>query len=77
MVFEVCHLEGCQFPMTTNIHRYFPHMGNRAHSAWFSVRKVNLRGVFCIDHLDPLFIADFSVDEGFCYSWVDHGVDCD
>jgi len=61
MVLEICHLDGCQFPMATNVHRYFRHMGNRTHSAWFSVRKVNLLGVFCFDHLDPVFVANCSV----------------
>jgi len=77
MVLEVCHLEGSQFPMATNVHRYLRHMGNRAHSAWFSVRKVNLHWVFCLDHLDYVFVADFLVDEVFCCSGVNHGVDCD
>jgi len=75
MVSEICHLEGCQFPMTTNIHRYFRHMGDRAHSAWFSICEVDLPWVFCLDHLDPLFVADLSVDEVFYYSGVNHGVD--
>jgi len=77
MVSEICHLQGCKFPMATNVHRYFRHMGNRSHSAWFSVRKLNLPWVFCFDHLDPVFVADFSVDEVFCSSGVNHGVDRD
>jgi len=77
MVLDICHLEGRLFPMATNLHRYFRHMGNRSHSAWFSIRKVNLPGVFCFDHLDPVFVADFSVNEVFCCSRVNHGVDSD
>jgi len=77
MVLEVCHLEGCQFPMTTNVYRYFCHMGNRAHSAWFAVCKVHLLCVFCFDDLDPVLVADFSVDEVLCCSGVNHGIDWD
>ena len=77
MVLEICHLEGCQFPMATNVHRYLRHMGNRSHSAWFSVRKVDLQRAFCFDHLGPVFVEDFSVDEVFCGSGGNHGVDCD
>jgi len=68
MVLEICHLEGCQFRMATKVNRYFCHMGNGAHSGRFSVRKLNLPGVFCFHHLDPVFVADFSVDEVFCCS---------
>jgi len=77
MVLEVCHLEGRQFPMTTNVHSYFRHMSNRSHSPWFSVYKVNQRVVFCFDHLDPVFVAEFSVNEVFCCSLVNHGIDSD
>jgi len=56
MVLEICHLEGCQFPMATNVHRYFRHMGNGTHSAWFSVRKVNLPGVFALIILIPCLL---------------------
>jgi len=66
MILEIRHLEGCQFPMATNVHRYFRHMGNWTHSAWFSVRKVNLPGVFRFDDLDPVFVAAFLVNEVFC-----------
>ena len=48
MVLEVPHLEGCQFPIATNVHRDFRHMGNRSHSAWFSVHKVNLARFFAL-----------------------------
>ena len=65
MVLEICHFEGCQFPVATNVHRYFRHVGNRSHSPWYSVRKVNLSGVFHFDRLDPMFVADFSVYEVF------------
>jgi len=68
MVLEVCHLEGSQFPMATNVHRHFRQMGDRTHSARFSVREVNLSGAFCFDRLDPVVIADFSVDEVFSCS---------
>jgi len=68
MVSEICHLESCQFPIATNVHRYFRHMGDWAHSAWFSLRKVNLPWVLAFDHLDPVFVADFSIDEVFCCS---------
>jgi len=37
-------------------------------TSWFSVREVNLPWVFCFDYLDPVFVADFSVDEVFCCS---------
>jgi len=77
MVLEVCHLEGCQFPMATNVHRYLRHMGNGAQSAWFSVHMVNLAWVFCFDRLDSVFVADFSVDEVFCCSGVHYSIDCD
>ena len=76
MVLEICHLEGCQFPITTNIYRYFSHMGDRSHCSWFSVRNVNLRWVLCFDHLDPVFVADFSVEPVFSCSRVNHSVDC-
>jgi len=46
MSWEVRHLERCQFPMATDVHRYFHHMGNRAHSAWFSVHEEYLPGTF-------------------------------
>jgi len=77
MVLEICHLEGCQSPMATNVPRYFRLMGNSSHSTWFSVREVNLPGVFCFDHLDPVFVTDFSVNEVFCCSSVNHGSDRD
>jgi len=63
--------------MATNDPRYFRHMGNRSHSAWFSVRKVNLRRVFGFDRLDSVFVADFSVDEVLCCSCLIHNVDSD
>jgi len=77
MVLEIRHLEGCHFPMATNVHRYFHDIGNRPYSTWFSVRKVNLPWVFCLDHLDPVFVADFSVHVVLCCSRVNHGVDSD
>ena len=61
--------------MATKVHRYFRHMGNKAHSAWFSVRQVNLPWVFWFDHLDPVFVSNFLVNEVFCCSGVNHGVD--
>jgi len=70
-------VEGCQFRMATNVHRDFRHMGHRPHSTWLSVWKVNLPGVICFDHLDPVFVADFSVNEVFCCFSVNHGVDSD
>jgi len=66
MVLEVCYLEGCQFPMATNVHGYHRPMGNRAHSPWFWVCELNPHGVHCFDHLDPVLVADFSVDEVLC-----------
>ena len=42
MLLEVRHLEDCQFPMATNVDRYFRHIDNRANSPWFSILKVNL-----------------------------------
>jgi len=66
MVLELCHLEGRQLPVATNIHKEFRHMGNRAHSAWFAVCEVNLPWVFSLDHLDPVFVADFLVDKVLC-----------
>jgi len=77
MVLEVRYLEGRQFAIPTNVHRYFRKMGDRAQSAWFSVRKENIAWVSCYDHLDPVFVVDFFVDEVFHCSWVNHGVDCD
>jgi len=77
MVLEVCHLEACQFPMATDVHGYFRHMGNMAYSAWPSVRKVNPPWVFCFEHLHPVFVADFLVNEVFCCSRVNHSIDCD
>jgi len=77
MVFEVCLLESCQFPMAANVHRYIRHMGNRTHSAWFSVHKANLAWVFCIDRLVPVFVVHSFVDKIFCCSGGNHGVDCD
>jgi len=74
MGLEICHLESCRFPMATNVHRYFRHMGNRSHNTWFSVRKVNFPWVFCFDHLDPVFVADLSVNKVLCCSLVNHGV---
>jgi len=68
MVLEACHLGSCQFPMATNVHRYFRHMGDRTHIPWFSVRKVNLPLVFSFELLDPVFVADFFVDEVLCCS---------
>ena len=68
MVLKVCHLEGCQFPMVANVHRYFRLMGNGSHSAWFSVRQVNLPWILCFDHLDHVFFSDFPVDKVFCCS---------
>jgi len=50
-------------------------MGNRAHTTWFSVCEVNLPRAFCFDHLDPMFVADFSVDEVFRCSCINHGIE--
>jgi len=77
MVLEIRHLEGCQFPMATNVHRYFRQMGNRSHNTWFSVGQVNFPWVFCFDNLDPVFVADFSVNEVSGCSGVNHGIDSD
>jgi len=66
MVLEVCHLPGCQFHMATHVLMYSRHVGDRAHSAWFSVREFPLPWVFCFYHLDPEFVADFSVNEVCC-----------
>ena len=68
MVLKICHLESCQLPMATDVHLYFLHMGNRSHSAWLPINKINLLWVFCFDHLDPVCVEDFSVDEVFCCS---------
>ena len=68
MVLEVGHLEGCQFPMAIDIHRYFRNVGNRSHSAGFSIRKVNLSWVCRFDLVDPVFVAYFLVNEVLCCS---------
>jgi len=77
MIVEICHLEGRHFPLAVDAHRYFCHMGNRAHRAWLSICEVNLPWVFCLEHLDPVFVADFFVDEVFCCSRVNHSIDSD
>jgi len=46
MVLEVCHLQSCQFSITSNVQMNFRHMGYEAHSTGFSVRKVILRASF-------------------------------
>jgi len=76
MVLEVHTLEGCQFPMSTNVHRYFPHMGNKTHGTWFAVFKVNLPAVFTVDHLAPIFVVELFIDKVIYCSGVNLGVDC-
>ena len=63
--------------MATNVHRYFRHMGYRTYSTWLSIHKVNLPGVVCFAYIDPVFAADLSVDEVFCCSLVNHGLESD
>ena len=77
MVLKVRHLQGRQFSMVADVHRYFRHMGNMFHSAWVSVCQVNFSWIFCSAHLDPMFLADFAVDKVFCWSQVNHCVDPD
>ena len=59
-------MECCQFPMAVDVHRYFRNMVNRSHCTGFSIRKVNLPWVYCFDDLDPVFVADFLVNEVLC-----------
>ena len=56
MVLAVCYLEGSQFPMATNVHWYFRHMGDRTHSAGFSVRESICIGFFALIILIPCLL---------------------
>lgn len=63
MVVEICHLKGCLFVMTTNLHWYLGDMGNWSHVALLSVGQVYHSWASDFRGFDSVFVTQSLIDK--------------